>query len=130
MTDAHDCPPPELAPLDSLLSKSTKARERLAPGTWQHDMLTRNIEALHIARALLMRDCPELAEQPADEPRMFDTQELARAATAIDSMIDRTRGTQAKFAAGTSQHTLQRNRLAMLEAARSAVEAQRAALDR
>ncbi len=38
-----------LAPIISLISKSEKARTKLAQGTWQHTMLSNNLKALHIA---------------------------------------------------------------------------------
>ncbi len=41
------------APIASLMSKSEKARGKVAPGTWQHAMLSRNLSALHIASPLL-----------------------------------------------------------------------------
>jgi hypothetical protein len=37
----------------SLTSKSAKAQQKLAPGTWQHKMLGDNLKALHIASALI-----------------------------------------------------------------------------
>ncbi|MGD9559755.1 MAG: hypothetical protein AB7V55_04010 [Oscillospiraceae bacterium] len=41
------------APIASLTSKSEKARKKLAPGSWQHTMLTENIRALRLAAPLL-----------------------------------------------------------------------------
>lgn len=43
------------APIASLLSKSEKAQQKLAPGTWQHTMLEANLRALAIAAQLLDR---------------------------------------------------------------------------
>ena len=40
-----------LQPIASLISKSEKAQQKLAPGMWQHTMLRDNLKALHIARA-------------------------------------------------------------------------------
>lgn len=40
------------APIDSLLSKSKKAKEKLVEGTWQYAALERNIKALSLARPL------------------------------------------------------------------------------
>lgn len=42
-----------LAPITSLISKSEKARTKLAPDTWQHKMLSDNLKALHMALLLL-----------------------------------------------------------------------------
>lgn len=44
-----------LAPLESLISKSTKAQAKLVPGSWQHSMLEKNLEALHPALVLLKK---------------------------------------------------------------------------
>ena len=38
-----------IAPIASLISKSEKAREKLAPGTWQYTMLGNNLNALQMA---------------------------------------------------------------------------------
>ncbi|AGA68237.1 hypothetical protein Desdi_0710 [Desulfitobacterium dichloroeliminans LMG P-21439] len=48
-----------LAPIASLISKSEKANEKLAQGTWQHTMLSNNIKALYIASPLLMKALSE-----------------------------------------------------------------------
>lgn len=42
-----------LAPIRSLISKSEKARTKLAQGSWQHTMLSNNLKALHMALPLL-----------------------------------------------------------------------------
>ncbi len=44
-----------LAPIASLISKSEKAQEKLAQGTWQHTMLSSNLKALYIASPLLAK---------------------------------------------------------------------------
>ncbi len=44
-----------LAPIASLISKSEKARGKLAQGTWQHTMLGDNLKALYIASPLLTK---------------------------------------------------------------------------
>jgi hypothetical protein len=41
------------APLASLISKSEKSRQKLAPGTWQYAMLNDNLKALDLASQLL-----------------------------------------------------------------------------
>ncbi|MEA5074795.1 MAG: hypothetical protein VB139_00420 [Coriobacteriia bacterium] len=101
------------APIASLLSKSEKAQQKLAPGSWQHTMLEGNIRALRIASPLIGEEVPAAAD-PARE-------ELDSAVHALDSMIERVANTQTKFAPGTSQHSLQRNRLKALRIARWAV---------
>ncbi|HWQ51808.1 MAG TPA: hypothetical protein VN369_08425 [Terriglobales bacterium] len=58
--DAVDCYTEEemknaLAPLTSLISKSEKARTKLAQGTWQHTMLSDNLKALRIVLPLFAK---------------------------------------------------------------------------
>jgi len=100
-----------LRPIASLISKSEKAQQRLAPGSWQYAMLRDNIKALRIASALMNGDAAY-----ADSVTRDDRQE---AISAIASMISRTENTRTKFSPGTSQHTLQRNRLKALRLAES-----------
>lgn len=106
-----------LAPVASLLSKSEKAQQKVAAGTWQHTMLAANIQALRIALSLIGE-----AGGDTEEPTPED---LDSALRALDSMIERVANTETKFAPGTSQHSLQRNRLKALRVARSAVMAKR-----
>lgn len=95
-----------LRPIASLISKSEKAQQKLAPGTWQHAMLRENLKALRIASMLMNRE-PGVALDFAGD----DLQEALRA---VASMIGRSEKAQAKFSPGTSQHTLQRNRIKAL----------------
>lgn len=44
-----------LAPITSLISKSEKAREKLAQGTWQHTMLSDLLNGLYLASPLLAK---------------------------------------------------------------------------
>jgi hypothetical protein len=101
------------APIASLLSKSEKAELKVAPGSWQHTMLEDNMKALRVATPLIGE-----ASGASDEPTR---DELEGALCALDLMIERVANTQAKFSPGTSQHSLQRNRLKALCIARSAV---------
>ncbi|KLU39995.1 MAG: hypothetical protein AA931_08685 [Peptococcaceae bacterium 1109] len=41
------------APIASLISKSEKAKQKVAPSTWQHNMLEANLKGLYIASQLL-----------------------------------------------------------------------------
>jgi len=95
-----------LRPIASLLSKSEKAQQKLAPGTWQHTMLRDNLKALRIASALM--------NQGTTDTDSFTRDDLQEAIRAFTSMISRAEKAQAKFSPGTSQHTLQRNRLKAL----------------
>lgn len=104
-----------LAPLASLLSKSEKAQLKVAADTWQHAMLADNIRALRMALPLLGEEGGDSGEPTPDD--------LEAALSALDSMIERVADTQGKFAPGTSQHSLQRNRLKALRIAHSAVMA-------
>ncbi len=44
-----------IAPISSLISKSEKAQNKLIAGSWQHAMLSRNLQALNIANPLLLK---------------------------------------------------------------------------
>ncbi|MBI1368815.1 MAG: hypothetical protein GC162_09210 [Planctomycetes bacterium] len=100
-------------PIASLISKSEKALGKLAPGTWQHDMLRDNLRALHLASALLNGD------KTAGEG--VTSSDLHPALAALGAMIRRVEKARAGLAAGTSQHTLQQNRLKALRIARTLV---------
>ena len=92
----------------SLISKSAKALEKLRPGTWQRTMLQDNLRALNIGAALM-----ETENRETDHLTVHDRREALRA---LARMISKTRKAHAQFAAGTSQHTLLRNRLQALRA--------------
>lgn len=102
-----------LRPIASLISKSEKAQLKLTPGTWQHTMLRDNLKALHHAYALMNNETDDFSQD--------DMQEALRA---FASMISKTEKSHAKFLPGTSQHTLQRNRLKALRIAESLVKAE------
>jgi pantothenate kinase-related protein Tda10 len=102
-----------LRPIASLISKSEKAQQRLRPGTWQHAMLGDNLKALHIASALMSKNAVDTAT--------FTRDDLQEARRAFVSMISKTEKAQANFLPGTSQHTLQRNRLKALRIARALI---------
>jgi len=103
-----------LRPIASLISKSEKAQQKLAPGTWQHTMLRDNLKALRIASALMNKEANN-----TDNLIWDDLQEALRA---VASMISKTEKAQAKFSPGTSQHTLQRNRLKALRKAEALIK--------
>ncbi len=111
-----------LAPLASLISKSEKALQKLTPGTWQHARLQVNLAALRLATVLTDADgaLPEGVTQT----------DLQAALSAMASMIRRVEGVRAKFAPGTSHHSLQRNRLAALREAEARLTAALTGLDR
>lgn len=87
-------------PIGSLISKSEKAQQKLAPGTWQHTMLQNNLRALHIASALMTKE--------ASDGSHFEREALQNALGALASMVDRAEKAQAGFVPGTSHHALQK----------------------
>jgi hypothetical protein len=91
------------APIASLIAKSEKARHKLAPGTWQHAMLSDNLDALYIATALMSEDTDARSGIAPDAMR--------HALRAFASMIARTERAAATSRPGTAQHTLLANRL-------------------
>ncbi len=104
-----------LRPIGSLINKSEKAQQKLTPGTWQHTMLGDSLKALHIARALMTDE-----SGAADS---FTSDDLREALGTLASLIGRTADTKTKFAPGTSQHSLQANRLKALRIAEATVQA-------
>ncbi len=103
-----------LRPIASLISKSEKAQQKLAPGTWQHSMLRNNLKALHIVFALMNKE--------TDDTDKFAQEDLQEAIQPLASMISKTEKAQAKFSPGTSQHTLLQNRLKALHIAKAMIE--------
>ena len=101
-----------LKPIESLLHKSEKALEKLAEGTWQHAMLRDNVRTLRLSRTLLTGGAAEA----------FDRAELTHAQGALFDMLRRSEQAQQKFAEGTAQFTLQRNRIHALRVAEMLVE--------
>ncbi len=98
-----------LRPIASLISKSEKAQQKLVPGTWQHKMLQDNLKALYIATKLMN-------SETVNTDKIMQ-EDLRGAIRALDSMISRSEKAQTKFSPGTSQHTLQRNRINALRMA-------------
>ena len=103
-----------LPPIASLISKSEKARQKLSPGTWQHAMLEDNLKALRIASALMNGE--------AGDADGFTQADLQAALRALSSMIARSENAHVKFAPGTAQHTLLRNRIAALRVAEGLIQ--------
>jgi hypothetical protein len=105
-----------LRPIASLIGKSEKAQQKLAPGTWQHTMLRDNLKALHIASALMSKG--------VDDTASFTRDDLQEALRVLASMISKAEKAQAKFTPGTSQHTLQANRLEAFRIAEALIKAE------
>lgn len=104
------------APIASLISKSEKAQQKLAPNTWQYAMLQSNLTALHLASALMYGG--------AGDSEAFPPSAVREALNALEAMIDRTEKAAVKFAPGTSQHTLLENRLRALRIAGAFMKAE------
>jgi len=104
-----------IQPIVSLISKSEKARRKLAPESWQHRMLQDNLRALCIAFALLSG-----SKNGAEVATREDFQAALRA---FADMTTKSEKAQAKFTPDTSQHTLQRNRLRAFRAAEALIRA-------
>jgi hypothetical protein len=104
-----------IQPIASLISKSEKAQQKLTRGSWQHTMLQENLRALHIAFALMSKR--------TDGAAVPTREDLQAALSAFADMTSRSERVQAKFAPGTSQHTLQRNRLRAFRAAETLISA-------
>lgn len=102
-----------LQPIASLISKSEKAQQKLAPGTWQHVMLRDNLRALYIAHDLMRGMTAEANSLTRDE--------LEALLRAMASMKGKTGEAQTRFLPGTSQHSLLRNRLKALCIAESLI---------
>lgn len=103
-----------LRPLESLIGKSDKAKQKLSAGTWQHTMLTNNLTALRLAYRLITEGSAAFTEE--------DLQQLPAALAALSDMIARAEKAQTKFSEGTAQHTLQQNRIFALRTAMSYIE--------
>jgi hypothetical protein len=101
-------------PIVSLISKSEKAQRRLAPGTWQHTMLRDNLKAL--------RQALDLINNETNNTNNFTRDDLREALHAFASMISKTEKALSGFSPGTSQHTLQRNRLKALHIAETLIK--------
>jgi hypothetical protein len=107
-----------IEPLTSLLNKSEKAQTRVSVGTWQHGMLQENILAIRNALALMRRTidpsdgcCAEVSRDASEDPSV------------LRKMIRKTESVRAKFAIGTSQHSLLTNRLMALRVAEAQLRA-------
>ena len=103
-------------PIASLIGKSAKAQRKLAPETWQYKMLQDHLQALRLAEALL--------DGRTDAATGFASDDLRAALRALASMAAKTEPALAKFAPGTAQHSLSRNRLQALRTATALVEAE------
>jgi hypothetical protein len=101
--------PEILKPIESLINKSQKAQQKLTAGTWQHSMLQKNLKALQIAYTLMRVDNIKTNE--------FTHEDFQEVLSILKILINKVEKTETKFLQGTSQHTLQKNRLKSLRKA-------------
>jgi len=102
-----------LRPIASLMSKSEKARQKLAPETWQHTMLRNNLEALNMASALMNKQTNDAVS--------FTQDELQKSLHAFTSMIKKTGKSRDLISPNTSSYTLLQNRLTALRIAKALI---------
>lgn len=107
--------PLPLAPVESLIRKLEKVRGKLRAGSGLEKRVRGQINALQYARERMAG-----VGNAGREITNSERQEMVRVITA---MIHTTQKMRKKFAVGTAQHTLLRNRLAGLRAARAALRA-------
>ena len=99
----------------SALGKSEKVLTKLRPGTPQHGLTERGIEAYRIAFSLI--------EQERGGTRtLCPKEQLERARETMASFVVRVERVLPKFAPGTSQHTLAMRRIAAFELAGTLIE--------
>lgn len=91
--------PAAIQRLESLLSKSEKARGRVAVGSWQYNMLESNVAALAAALALMKGTPTDLTSHGRSYLQSFG------------DMIGKTETALSKAKEGSSQFSLLRNRL-------------------
>ncbi|MDR0696673.1 MAG: DUF5946 family protein [Christensenellaceae bacterium] len=102
----------------SLQSKSEKASSKLNADTWQYRMMTDNVKACGIALALIDGTSAVAIEHTT----------LNEAFAVLSDALRRAEAVIGKFAEGTSQHTLQRNRIAALKVALTLIKKEMAGL--
>jgi hypothetical protein len=56
------------APIESLISKSEKAIQKIVLGSWQHTMLIKNIEALHRVLPLMKKEIADRRKYDQPQP--------------------------------------------------------------
>lgn len=95
-----------IRPIISLINKSEKAQQKLVPGTWQYTMLRDNVKALRVALVLINGMKGDIDN--------FSREDYLESLRSIGSMINRSEKAQVKFSPGTSQYSLQQNRIKAL----------------
>ncbi|MDR0435923.1 MAG: hypothetical protein LBH11_04060 [Propionibacteriaceae bacterium] len=98
----------------SLRNKSEKASGKLKANTWQGCLVANVVKASDVALSLMN----------AETTPSFERDTLHEAAAVLQDVLRRAEEVIAKFAVGTSQHTLQQNRIAALKIALALVAAE------
>ncbi len=96
----------------SLRNKSEKASGKLKAGTWQNKMTTGIVEAADVALNLMHGNAIAL----------FDRNKLDKSSAVLEDALRRAEAVIDKFAVGTPQHTIQKNRIAALRIALKLIE--------
>jgi hypothetical protein len=99
----------------SLRNKSAKAADKLKDGTWQNKLMRSVAAACDVALRLIDGSREPVSPEALDE-----------AHTALDDALRRAVAAIVKFAVGSSQHTLQKNRIAALKIALTLIEREQA----
>jgi hypothetical protein len=96
----------------SLRNKNEKASGNLKEGTWQHKLTTSVVKASDVALGLIDKN----------NDTSIDKDLLDESHAALTDALRRAEDVIVKFAVGTSQHTLQKNRIAALKIALALIE--------
>ncbi|MDD4753610.1 MAG: hypothetical protein PHT78_10265 [Desulfitobacteriaceae bacterium] len=96
----------------SLRNKSEKASSKLKEGSWQKTLLDSYVKAADIALKLI----------DGDTGRPFECEALNEANKSLGDALNRAEKVIGKFVVGSSQHTLQKNRIAALKIALTLIE--------
>jgi hypothetical protein len=100
--------------LSSLLHKCKKSQEKLSKDTWQWILMENNIRALQVALPIIKPT--EVTDFTNDDNDDFET-----AFQTLSSALDRTEKAREKLKQGTSQWTLNKNRIQALKIALSLI---------
>lgn len=95
-----------LVTMNSMISKSEKAREKFEFGTSHHTLQTNRIKALQIASALMTK---ELSGSRTIES--YTKNDIQKALNPISSLISKSEKAQTKLEKGTWQHSMLANNL-------------------
>jgi hypothetical protein len=96
----------------SLRNKSEKASGKLKEGSWQKKQMDSYVKAADTALQLIN----------GDTAMTFECEALNEANKSLGDALRRAEEVIGKFAAGSSQHTLQKNRIAALKIALRLIE--------